>query len=111
MKATAIQMGKLYEISFGKNTTKVKVVGFNNKTGSWSCETELGKCIPIKDSKRFLKEIKPKESKLKKEKTVDEPSQDSPPKSDMSDFVKELMDDHVENIVENDFENKLLFRL
>ncbi|MDR1493998.1 MAG: hypothetical protein LBT05_14950 [Planctomycetaceae bacterium] len=103
MKATAIQMGKVYSITFGKNTTNVKVVGFNNKTGSWNCETELGKTIPIKDSKRFLKEVKPKEPKPKKEKTMDEPPQDSPPNSDMSDFARELTDD---NVVENDFENE-----
>jgi hypothetical protein len=68
----------------------------------------LGKTIPIKDAKRFLKEVKSKEPKLKKEKTVDEPSQELKiSKSGMSDFARELMDDNVDNIVENDFENTI----
>jgi hypothetical protein len=61
MKPTAIQNGKTYEIAFGKNTTKVKVTGFDPKNGSWICRTESGKFIPIKDHKRFLKEIQIKE--------------------------------------------------
>lgn len=56
MKATSIQQGKTYEIAFGKHTSKVKVKQFDPKNGSWICETESGKSIPIKDHKRFLKE-------------------------------------------------------
>jgi hypothetical protein len=74
MKATAIQIGKTYEIAFGKNTTKVKVKKFDPKNGSWICETESGKSIPIKDPKRFLKECqsvdKRKEPKKPKQKVV-----------------------------------------
>jgi len=66
MKVTAIQIGKWYEIAFGKNKTKVKVKDFDSKNGSWICETELDKSVKIKDPKRFLKEIKPKEPKKPK---------------------------------------------
>jgi hypothetical protein len=69
MKATSIQIGRSYEIAFGKNSTKVKVKNFDPKNGSLICETETGKTIPIKDPKRFLKEIKPKEPKKTKDVT------------------------------------------
>ena len=67
MKATSIQIGKSYEITFGKNITKVKVKNFDPKNGSWICETESGKFMHIKDAKRFLKEIKPKEPHVSEE--------------------------------------------
>ena len=67
MKAASIQIGKSYEITFGKNITKVKVKNFDPKNGSWICETESGKFMSIKDIKRFLKEIKPKEPKVPEE--------------------------------------------
>jgi hypothetical protein len=67
MKATSIQIGRSYEIAFGKSISKVKVKNFDPKHGSWICETESGKSMSIKDPKRFLKDIKPKESKAVKE--------------------------------------------
>ncbi|MDR0609167.1 MAG: winged helix-turn-helix domain-containing protein [Planctomycetaceae bacterium] len=74
MKATSIQIGRSYEITFGKSISKVKVKNFDPKHGSWICETESGKAMSIKDSKRFLKEIKPKEpSVVKKTKESKEP--------------------------------------
>jgi hypothetical protein len=63
MKVTSIQIGRSYEITFGKSLSKVKVKNFDPKHGSWICETESGKSMSIKDPKRFLKEIKPKEPK------------------------------------------------
>jgi hypothetical protein len=67
MKATSIQIGRSYEITNGKSISKVKVKNFDPKHGSWICETESGKSMSIKDSKRFLKEIKSKEPKEVKE--------------------------------------------
>jgi hypothetical protein len=67
MKATSIQIGRSYEITFGKSISKVKVKNFDPKHGSWICETEAGKSMSIKDHKRFLKEINPKEPKEFKE--------------------------------------------
>ena len=57
MKATAIKTGKTYEVTAGRNKTTVRVTKFNPKTGSWDCETESGKTISIKDTKRFLAEV------------------------------------------------------
>ena len=57
MKATDIKIGKTYEVTAGRNRTKVKVTNFNAKNGSWECETESGKTIAIKDVKRFLAEV------------------------------------------------------
>jgi hypothetical protein len=57
MKATDIKIGKTYEVTAGRNKTKVKVANFNARTGSWECETESGKTISIKDAKRFLAEV------------------------------------------------------
>ena len=64
MKATDIKPGKLYEITAGRNKTKVKVTNFNARTGSWECETESGKTLNVKDSKRFLAEVGKKPSIL-----------------------------------------------
>jgi hypothetical protein len=81
MKAVSIQIGRSYEITFGKCISKVKVKNFDPKNGSWICETESGKSMTVKDAKRFLKEIKPKEpqvsqeskkTKIPKQKTVDD---------------------------------------
>ena len=57
MKATEIKNNRVYEITAGRNKTKVKVVKFNAKTGSWECETESGKTLSVKDPKRFLAEV------------------------------------------------------
>ena len=57
MQATAIKIGKTYEVTAGRNKTKVKVTKFNPKTGSWECETESGKTLSIKNPKRFLAEV------------------------------------------------------
>lgn len=64
MKATDIKIGKTYEVTAGRNKTKVKVRKFNAKTGSWECETEAGKTISIKDPKRFLVEVGKKNTVL-----------------------------------------------
>ena len=55
MKATNIQIGKSYEVTHGRGTTTAKVLGINQKTGAWICETINGKEITIGDAKRFLK--------------------------------------------------------
>jgi len=61
MKATSIQVGKMYEVKTGRNnTTTVKVESFNRKTGGWVCETQNGKTVNVKDSARFVREIVPK---------------------------------------------------
>ena len=57
MKASAIQINKSYQVSVGRGTTIVKVLGINPKTGAWTCETQSGKDIAIGDAKRFLKAI------------------------------------------------------
>ncbi len=57
MKATEIKIGKTYEITAGRNKTKVKVVNFSAQNGSWECETENGKTVFVKEAKRFLAEI------------------------------------------------------
>ncbi len=57
MKATEIKIGKTYEITAGRNKTKVKVVNFSAQNGSWECETENGKIVFVKDANRFLAEI------------------------------------------------------
>ena len=64
MQATDIKIGHTYEVTAGRNKTKVKVVKFNTKTGSWECETVSGKSIAIKDAKRFLAEVGKKTSTL-----------------------------------------------
>ena len=64
MKATEIKLGRTYEVTAGRNKTKVNVTKFNPKTGSWECETESGKTISIKDCKRFLAEVGKKPSAL-----------------------------------------------
>ena len=65
MKATSIQIGKIYEVKAGRNTTMVKIESFNEKTGSWICETQGGKNINIKDAARFVREIEPKKTTAK----------------------------------------------
>ena len=60
MKATAIRIGKMYEVKAGRNTTTVKVEAFNQKTGGWACETQSGKTFNVKDAARFVREIVPK---------------------------------------------------
>jgi len=65
MKATSIQIGKMYEVKTGRNTTTVKVEAFNKKTGGWVCETKGGKNINIKDDARFVREIVPKNTTAK----------------------------------------------
>jgi hypothetical protein len=87
MKATSIQIGKSYEIAFGKSVTKVKVKKFDPKHGSWICETESGKSMSIKDAKRFLKEIKPPEPNVPKESK--EPKKSKIPKQNTVDGFKE----------------------
>jgi hypothetical protein len=67
MKATSIQIGRSYEITFKRSILKVKVKNFDPKHGSWICETENRRSMTIKDPKRFLKEIDPKEPKEFKE--------------------------------------------
>ena len=57
MKATSIQPGKSYEVSVGRGTTIVKVLGMNPKTDAWQCKTQSGKDIAIGDAKRFIKAI------------------------------------------------------
>lgn len=64
MKATEIKLGKTYEITAGRNRTKVKVVNFSAKNGSWECETESGKSMNVKDAHRFLAEVGKKPSVL-----------------------------------------------
>ena len=65
MKSTSIQIGKIYEVKAGRNTTTVKVKSFNEKTGGWVCETQGGKNINIKDATRFVREIEPKKTTTK----------------------------------------------
>ena len=65
MKATAIKIGKTYEVKAGRNTTTVKIRSFNPKTGSWVCETQSGKDCNVKDPSRFVREIAPKKSATK----------------------------------------------
>ncbi len=67
MKKSSIQIGNSYEIQVGKNTTKVKVASFDEKHGTWLCDTEGGKTLRIKDAARFLKEVKLKEKKSLRE--------------------------------------------
>jgi len=62
MKATSIQIGKMYEVKAGRNTTTVKVESFNPKTGGWVCGTQGGKTFNVKDAARFVREIVPKKS-------------------------------------------------
>ena len=57
MKTTSIQLKKSYEVSVGRGTTIVTVLGINPKTGAWRCKTQSGKDIAISDAKRFLKAI------------------------------------------------------
>ncbi len=67
MKANDIKPGNFYEVTAGRNKTRIKVTKFNPKTESWECETESGKTISVKDSKRFLKEIQTETKKSLKE--------------------------------------------
>ena len=62
MKTTSIQVGKIYEVKAGRHTTVVKVKSFNKQTGGWTCETQGGKTISIKDATRFVREIMPKKN-------------------------------------------------
>ncbi|MDR0337665.1 MAG: winged helix-turn-helix domain-containing protein [Planctomycetaceae bacterium] len=99
MKAASIQIGRSYEITFGKSISKVKVKNFDPKHGSWIGETESGKSMSIKDPKRFLKEIKPKEPKAVKEaKEFKEPewlNESKIPKRKLGDQSKEQNNNNV----------------
>jgi lipoprotein-anchoring transpeptidase ErfK/SrfK len=59
MKATQIQIGNRYTIQLGKNTTEVTVAA-SDDNGTWLCKTDSGKILKVKNTERFLKEIKPK---------------------------------------------------
>ena len=74
MKATNIQIGKSYEVTHGRGITTAKVLGINQKTGAWICETFNGKDITISDAKRFLKATDDDKSKKpKKQKQAESP--------------------------------------
>ena len=77
MKATAIQIGRTYEVTVGRGTTIVKVLEINRKSGAWICETQNGKDITISDAKRFLKAID-KEKGTKKAKPKKESAKPKP---------------------------------
>ena len=70
MRATSIQIGKTYEVKTGRNATTVKIESFNQKTGSWTCETKGGKSISIKDATRFVREVGIKKAKRPEGKKV-----------------------------------------
>ena len=57
MKASSIQIGKKYEVSVGRGTSTVTVIGINPKTGGWVCETKGGKDMTIGDASRFIKPV------------------------------------------------------
>jgi len=80
MKATAIELRKMYEVTVGRGTTIVKVMAINSKTGAWICETQGGKDITISDAKRFLKAIDDGtgKKKAKPRKGDDKPKQPKP---------------------------------
>lgn len=69
MKHEQIKERSMYEITVGKTPSGevkkavVRVVRYNPKTDSWTCKTESGKDMTIKDPKRFLKEVKEKAEK------------------------------------------------
>ncbi len=63
MKHESIKERCMYQVSVGGDKKAiVKVVRYNPDTDSWTCQTESGKEMKIKDPKRFLKELKDKDA-------------------------------------------------
>lgn len=61
MKHENIKERCVYQVSMGGDKKAVvKVVRYNPDADSWTCKTESGKEMKIKDPKRFLKEVKEK---------------------------------------------------
>lgn len=56
MKATNIKVGHDYRITQGRGQSTVRVTAHDNESGVWTCRTEKGAEITVKDAKRFLKE-------------------------------------------------------
>ena len=63
MKNSQIQIGNRYQIQLGKNTTEITVLAFDKENGTWLCGTSNATLLKVKNTERFLKELKPKVKK------------------------------------------------
>ena len=105
MKHEQIKERCTYQVSMGGDKKAVlRVVQFNPKTNSWTCKSEAGKDVTVKDPKRFLKEMKPKDEAVKeaprkgpvpREKTPKE-KEDAAPKPE-----PKISPEEVERLLEN----------
>lgn len=57
MKATNIKVGHDYRITQGRGQSIVRVTAHDIAGNAWTCRTEKGAEITVKDAKRFLKEV------------------------------------------------------
>ncbi len=69
MNVEQIKENTLYQVLIGRTklgdakTAQLKVIRWSPEYQLWICETESGKEMKVKDTTRFLKEIKPKAEK------------------------------------------------
>ncbi len=57
MKATNIHIGHDYQVTQGRGKSIVRVTAHDIAGGAWTCRTEKGAEITVKDAKRFLKAV------------------------------------------------------
>ena len=110
MQREKIKERHSYEVAVGKSPTGevkkaiVKVMQYNVKTNSWTCRTENGKDMKIKDPKRFLKEIAGPKVTENAAVTANEPvkpRKGPKPKERLKETVPKVSKEEAERLLEN----------
>ena len=110
MQREKIKERHSYEVAVGKSPTGevkkaiVKVMQYNAKTNSWTCRTENGKDMKIKDAKRFLREIAGPKSTPNAENTASvrvKPRKGPEPKERPKENVPKVSKEEAERLLEN----------